>query len=88
METHSSTLAWEIPWIEEPGGLQSTGVTKSWTRLSDYAKIKYIYTSEYCAALKAVFEDYSFPCPPSSLLSNIPFPLVSSRIKGYPEPQL
>ena len=25
METHSSTLAWEIPWTEEPGGLQSMG---------------------------------------------------------------
>ena len=25
MATHSSTLAWEIPWMEEPGGLQSTG---------------------------------------------------------------
>ena len=25
METHSSTLAWRIPWTEEPGGLQSTG---------------------------------------------------------------
>ena len=25
MATHSSTLAWEIPWIEEPGGLQSMG---------------------------------------------------------------
>ena len=23
MVTHSSILAWEIPWIEEPGGLQS-----------------------------------------------------------------
>ena len=23
METHSSILAWRIPWIEEPGGLQS-----------------------------------------------------------------
>ena len=23
METHSSILAWEIPWTEEPGGLQS-----------------------------------------------------------------
>ena len=22
---HSSTLAWKIPWTEEPGGLQSTG---------------------------------------------------------------
>ena len=23
--THSRVLAWEIPWTEEPGGLQSTG---------------------------------------------------------------
>ena len=26
--THSSVLAWTIPWTEEPGGLQSMGVTK------------------------------------------------------------
>ena len=25
METHSSILAWRIPWTEEPGGLQSVG---------------------------------------------------------------
>ena len=25
MATHSSMLAWEIPWTEEPGGLQPTG---------------------------------------------------------------
>ena len=25
MEPHPSTLAWRIPWTEEPGGLQSTG---------------------------------------------------------------
>ena len=25
MATHSSILAWRIPWMEEPGGLQSTG---------------------------------------------------------------
>ena len=25
MATHSSTLAWSIPWAEEPGGLQSAG---------------------------------------------------------------
>ena len=35
MAIHSSILAWEIPWIEEPGGLQCTGSQKSWTRLSD-----------------------------------------------------
>ena len=26
MATHSSTLAWRIPWTEEPGGLQSIGL--------------------------------------------------------------
>ena len=26
MATHSSFLAWEIPWTEEPGGLQSMGL--------------------------------------------------------------
>ena len=30
METHSSFLAWRIPWAEEPGGLQSVG-SQSWT---------------------------------------------------------
>ena len=34
MATHSSTLAWRIPWREEPGRLQSMGVAKSRTRLS------------------------------------------------------
>ena len=29
METHSSTLAWKIPWTEEPIGLQSMGLTES-----------------------------------------------------------
>ena len=28
MATHSSILAWEIPWTEEPGGLQSLGLQK------------------------------------------------------------
>ena len=28
MATHSSILAWEIPWTEETGGLQSIGVVK------------------------------------------------------------
>ena len=28
MATHSSILAWRIPWTEEPGGLQSIGLHK------------------------------------------------------------
>ena len=34
MSTHSSILAWEIPWTEEPGGLQSMGLRKSRTGMS------------------------------------------------------
>ena len=35
MATHSSILAWEIQWTEEPGGLQSTGSQKNQTQLSN-----------------------------------------------------
>ena len=35
MATHSCILAWEIPWTEDPGGLQSMGLQKSGTQLSD-----------------------------------------------------
>ena len=35
MAPHSSTLAWKIPWMEEPGKLQSMG-SQSQTRLSDF----------------------------------------------------
>ena len=34
MATHCSILAWEVPWMEEPGGLQSTGSQRR-TRLSN-----------------------------------------------------
>ena len=36
MAPHSSTLAWKIPWTEEPGRLRSMGISKSWTQLSDF----------------------------------------------------
>ena len=35
MATHSSTLAWKIPWTEEPGGLQSMGLLRV-RRLSNF----------------------------------------------------
>ena len=39
MGTHSSVLAWRIPWTEEPGGLQSTG-SQSRTRLKQLSTHK------------------------------------------------
>ena len=35
MATQSSISVWEIPWVEEPGSLQSMGSQKNWTQLSD-----------------------------------------------------
>ena len=35
MATLSGILAWEIPWREEPGGLQPMGSEKNQTRLSE-----------------------------------------------------
>ena len=41
MTTHSSILAWEIPWTEEPGGLQSMG----WQRVrNDWCTNTFIFT--------------------------------------------
>ena len=38
MATHSSILAWKIPWTGEPGELQSMGSQKSWTPLKNNKK--------------------------------------------------
>ena len=35
LATHSSILAWRIPWTEEPGGLQSTGSKESDTEATN-----------------------------------------------------
>ena len=44
MAPHSSTLAWKIPWTEEPGRLH--GVTKSRTRRSDFTFTFYLHALE------------------------------------------
>ena len=50
MATDSSILAWEIPWTKEPGGLQSMGLQKSWTRL--VAKQQQITKGDVAFSLK------------------------------------
>ena len=35
MATYSNIFTWNIPWTEEPGGLQSMGSQKSQTQLTD-----------------------------------------------------
>ena len=44
MATHASILAWEIPWTEGPGGLQSMGWQKSLAQLRDYTTTKITWT--------------------------------------------
>ena len=39
MAAHSSILTWEIPWTEEPGGLQFHAVTKKWTWQSNTSSL-------------------------------------------------
>ena len=51
MATHSSILAWRIPWTEEPGRLQSMG-SQSRTRLSDFTSPQWLFTE--CTASKYV----------------------------------
>jgi len=41
MAIHSSTLAWKIPWMEEPDRLQSVGGAESRTRLSDFTSLHF-----------------------------------------------
>ena len=44
MATHSSTLAWKIPWMEEAGGLHTVhGIAKSKTRLNDFTFYLFVY---------------------------------------------
>ena len=45
MATHSVTLAWKIPWMEEPGRLQSL-VSRSRTPLSDFTFTFHFHTLE------------------------------------------
>ena len=44
MATHSSILAWRVPWTEEPGGLQS----KELQRIGHDWVTKYIHMHSYC----------------------------------------
>ena len=57
MATHSSILAWRIPWIEEPGGLKSIEVSKSWT--SQRVELSKSWTSQRVELSKSSSQDLS-----------------------------
>ena len=56
MATHSSILIWEIPWTEEPGGLQSMGLQ----RVRHDCVTKHKHTSEVLRPYKGIFSSVSF----------------------------
>ena len=76
MATHSSILAWKIPWTEEPGGLQSMGVTESdmtevtntdrWWAMLITGEIMHVYGGEYMGNLCT----FQFSCEPETSLKN------------------
>ena len=64
MATHSSILTWEIPWTEEPGRLQSHGVTKSQTWLSDFTFFHFHFLCTNRKAKVKVTESCPTLCSP------------------------
>ena len=68
MATHSSTLAWRIPWTEEPGRLPSME-SKSQTRLSDKHPP---LVSTLCLELCSVFSAHLRDCLYSPNIPHIP----------------
>ena len=46
MATHSSIVAWRIPWTEEPGGLLSMGSQRVKTRLSNWTRMNTVNITE------------------------------------------
>ena len=73
MATYSSTLAWRIPWTEEPGGLHAAhGIAKSWTQLCMLS-----YTGTEQCVPKHIGQDqalsFEFPDSGYFLLTYMPF---------------
>ena len=64
METHSSMLAWKMPWIEEPDRLQPMGSQKSQTWLSDWTTTEF-----YCLGRAAQPLDHEWTCWPTQISS-------------------
>ena len=69
MATHSSVLAWKIPWTEEPGRLQSVGlqrVRQDWA--TEHQRIYLILCGSSPESLKKVYSAHSaWDASPSSL---------------------
>ena len=63
MATHSSTLAWKIPWAEEPGRLQTMGSHKNQTRLSNFTFTFHCHALEKEMAIHSSVLAWRIPGP-------------------------
>ena len=74
MATHSSVLAWRIPWTEEPGGLQSIGSQRVGHEQSDLAGThlsEITVTSKLLLATQCRADFQNFHCPPWLLMLSL-----------------
>ena len=75
MATHSSILAWRIPWTEEPGGLQSMGSQRVRHDLATEQTNKSIFTAMKVLCSLPICP---FPCPTPDLF-------IVSTVLSFPE---
>ena len=61
MATHSSILAWRIPWTEEPGGLQSTGLQRVKHYRSNIARTHKLLSRSQQNCISAGYMEQSVP---------------------------
>ena len=62
MEPHSSTLAWKIPWMEEPGRLHAVhGVAEGQTQLNDFTFSFHFHALEKEMATHSSILDWRIP---------------------------
>ena len=66
MATHSSILAWRIPWTEKPGGLQSMGLQKSGTGPVSACVCMHTHTHTHTRTLESS-DLAALPAPPQLL---------------------
>ena len=76
--THSSILAWKIPWTEEPGRLQSMGL-RSRTRLSDFRSFHFLIGLFVFLILNCMSCLYILEINPLSVVS---FAIIFSHSEG------
>ena len=62
MATHSSILAWKMPWTEEPHRLQSTSCRVGHDRVTTHTCTCFFQHSRSCMHLNCSYKDHA--CPP------------------------